>query len=45
MKSVCRIVEKYHGEIQNYYEGSTQTFHTILTLRQEPQPAADPTPL
>lgn len=36
MKSVCRIVEKYHGEIQNYYEGSTQTFHTILTLRQEP---------
>ncbi len=36
MKSVCRIVEKYHGEIQNYYDKGTQTFHTILTLRQVP---------
>lgn len=34
MKSVCRIVEKYHGEIQTYYDKATKTFHTILTLRQ-----------
>lgn len=34
MKSIKRIVEKYHGELQTYYDKTTKTFHTILTLRK-----------
>lgn len=35
MKSIKRIVEKYHGELQTYYDEATKTFHTILTLRKD----------
>lgn len=34
MKSIQKIVDKYHGNIQMYYNDATLTFHTILTLKQ-----------
>lgn len=33
MKSIKRIVEKYHGDMQMYYDEKTSTFHTIIALR------------
>lgn len=35
MKSVQRIVEKYHGDMKLYYDQETYTFHTIITFRDE----------
>lgn len=32
IKSIKKVVQKYHGEIQMYYDENTKTFHTILTL-------------
>ena len=32
IKSIRKIVEKYNGNIKMYYEESTQTFHTVLSL-------------
>lgn len=34
MKSIQKIVNKYHGDLQMYYNDDTLTFHTILTLKQ-----------
>lgn len=36
IKSIRKIVGKYHGDIQMYYEERTLTFHTIITLKQFP---------
>ena len=33
VKSITRIVEKYNGDIQMYYDDETNTFHTVLTLK------------
>lgn len=33
IKSITRIVEKYHGDIQMYYDEETNSFHTVLTLK------------
>lgn len=33
IKSITRIVEKYHGNIQMYYDEKTNSFHTVLTLK------------
>lgn len=33
VKSIRKIVKKYHGDIQMYYNEDTLTFHTIITLR------------
>lgn len=33
LKSIKRIVEKYHGEMKLYYEEETHTFHTIIVFR------------
>ncbi len=35
IKSIRKIVVKYHGNIQMYYNNATLTFHTIITLKQE----------
>ncbi len=32
IKSIKKIVEKYHGEMQMYYNGDALTFHSIITL-------------
>lgn len=34
IKSIRKIVTKYHGDIQMYYDDNTLTFHTIITLKQ-----------
>lgn len=34
LKSVQRIVKKYHGSMTMYYEKETTSFHTIITLRE-----------
>lgn len=34
IKSIRKIVAKYHGDIQMYYNDTTLTFHTIITLKQ-----------
>lgn len=33
IKSITRIVEKYHGDIQMYYDEKSNEFHTVLTLK------------
>ena len=33
IKSIKRIVQKYDGETQMYYDDNTSTFHTIITLK------------
>lgn len=33
LKSIQKVVEKYHGNMQMYYHGETATFHTIITLK------------
>lgn len=34
LKSIQKIVKKYHGNMTMYYEKETSSFHTIITLRQ-----------
>lgn len=34
IKSIQKVVEKYHGNMQMYYHKDTLTFHTIITLKQ-----------
>lgn len=34
MKSIRRIVDKYHGDMQVYYEEKSTAFHTIITLKE-----------
>lgn len=34
LKSIRKIIHKYDGNIQMYYNDKTLTFHTILTLKQ-----------
>lgn len=34
IKSIRKIVGKYHGDMQMYYSNDTLTFHTIITLKQ-----------
>lgn len=33
LKSIQRIVKKYHGNMQTYFDENSLTFHTILTLK------------
>lgn len=33
MKSIQKIVSKYHGELTIYYENETHSFHSIITLK------------
>jgi sensor histidine kinase regulating citrate/malate metabolism len=35
LKSIRKAVNKYHGNMQMYYNDDTLTFHTIITLRQQ----------
>ena len=34
LKSIRKTVQKYHGNMQMYYNNDTFTFHTIITLKQ-----------
>lgn len=34
IKSMNKIVQKYKGEMQMYYDTATSTFHTIITLKE-----------
>lgn len=34
IKSIRKVVSKYHGNMQMYYNENTLTFHTIITLKQ-----------
>lgn len=34
MKSIKKVINKYHGDIQMYYMDSSLTFHTIITLKR-----------
>lgn len=34
LKSIEKVIHKYHGDIQMYYNQETLSFHTILTLKQ-----------
>lgn len=34
IKSIQKIVLKYHGDIQMYYNQESLTFHTVITLKQ-----------
>ena len=34
IKSIRKIVAKYHGNMQMYYNQESLTFHTVITLRQ-----------
>lgn len=33
LKSIHKIVSKYQGEFQQYFDDQTGTFHTIITLK------------
>lgn len=33
IKSIRKIVEKYHGDMQMHYNSDTLTFHTVITLK------------
>lgn len=35
LKSIRRIVAKYNGDMQIYYNGETLTFHAIITLKRQ----------
>lgn len=35
IKSIKRVVARYHGDIKMYYCDESATFHTIITLRHE----------
>lgn len=34
MKSIQRIISKYNGDIQTYYDDNSKTFHTIIMIRK-----------
>ena len=34
LKSIRKVVSKYHGNLQMYYNDDMLTFHTIITLKQ-----------
>lgn len=34
IKSIQKVVNKHHGNMQMYYNGDSMTFHTIITLRE-----------
>lgn len=34
IKSIQKIVKKYHGDMQMYYNSDSLTFHTIITLKE-----------
>lgn len=34
MKSIKKVVKQCQGNLQMYYDDSTGTFHTIITLKQ-----------
>jgi len=34
LKSIRKVISKYHGNLQMYYNDDTLTFHTIITLKQ-----------
>lgn len=34
IKSIRKIVNKYHGDMQMYYNTETLSFHTVITLKQ-----------
>jgi len=34
IKSIRKVVLKYHGDMQMYYNGESMTFHTVITLKQ-----------
>lgn len=34
MKSVYRIVKKYNGDMQTYYDEKSRTFHTIILIKK-----------
>ncbi|MCI8614331.1 MAG: ATP-binding protein, partial [Lachnospiraceae bacterium] len=34
LKSIRKVVSKYHGNLQMYYNDDTLTFHTIIALKQ-----------
>ena len=33
IKSIRKVVSKYHGDIQMYYKDDAPAFHTIITLK------------
>lgn len=35
IKSIRKIVSKYQGNIQMYYNQESQTFHTVITVKQQ----------
>ncbi len=35
LRSITRIVEKYCGDIQMYYDAENTSFHTIIMLRNQ----------
>ncbi len=35
LKSIRKVVSKYHGNLQMYYNEDMLTFHTIITLKQQ----------
>jgi sensor histidine kinase regulating citrate/malate metabolism len=37
LKSIEKIVERYGGDIKQYYDGETASFHTIITLKEVPE--------
>lgn len=34
MKSIRKVISKYHGDMQMYYKDDALTFHSIVTLKQ-----------
>lgn len=34
IKSIRKVVNNYHGDLQMYYENKDSTFHTIITLKK-----------
>lgn len=33
IKSIQRVIDRYHGDMNMYYDAPTSTFHTIITLK------------
>lgn len=43
LKSIKKAVNHYQGDLQQYFDEESKTFHTIITLQEpETQPAPDP---
>ena len=32
MRSIKKVVKKYHGSVNTYHSGEEQTFHTVITM-------------